>query len=153
MQDQHYDCTHSTPFISAAWFSGCSCIHKGRSTHVNTSRWSMPHPSTPLPLHAKEYLAGGESTASTATAALNMADFLADSELQQLHSDRIAQLQEEAEKRTQLAQKGHGIYSEITEGVYLPLQLPDLTAPEHQTLPVNVVLGCWLILFHFFKAN
>lgn len=64
----------------------------------------------------QEYLAGGESSASTTTAALNMADFLGDSELEQLHSDRIAQLQEQAEKRTQLAQKGHGIYSEISEG-------------------------------------
>ncbi|MEW5316602.1 MAG: hypothetical protein WDW38_007965 [Sanguina aurantia] len=71
--------------------------------------------------YAKEYLAGGESTASTTTAALNMADFLGDSELEQLHSDRIAQLQEQAEKRTQLAQKGHGIYSEISEGEFLEI--------------------------------
>ncbi len=42
-----------------------------------------------------------------------------DPELQNLHAERIAQLQSEREKRVQLQQKGHGQVTEITEGEFL----------------------------------
>ncbi|GFR48473.1 hypothetical protein Agub_g10164 [Astrephomene gubernaculifera] len=50
-----------------------------------------------------------------------MDDLMEDEELQKLHEDRIARLKAEREKRNQLTQKGHGTYSEITEGEFLEI--------------------------------
>ncbi|GLC39228.1 hypothetical protein PLESTB_000394100 [Pleodorina starrii] len=50
-----------------------------------------------------------------------MDDLMEDEELQKLHEERIARLKAEREKRNQQAQKGHGTYSEITEGDFLEI--------------------------------
>lgn len=42
-----------------------------------------------------------------------------DPELQKLHEERIAQLKSEREKRSAMAQQGHGEVTEITEGEFL----------------------------------
>jgi DNA-binding TFAR19-related protein (PDSD5 family) len=38
-----------------------------------------------------------------------MDDLLDDPELEQLHAERLAQMQREAEKRSKMQQKGHGV--------------------------------------------
>ncbi|KAG2493503.1 hypothetical protein HYH03_008319 [Edaphochlamys debaryana] len=48
-----------------------------------------------------------------------MDDLMDDEELQKLHEERIARLKAEKEKRSQQAQKGHGTYTEISEGDFL----------------------------------
>lgn len=55
---------------------------------------------------------------------IDVDDLLDDPELQRLHADRIASLQEEMEKRArakELSQRGHGVYTEITEGNFLEI--------------------------------
>ena len=44
-------------------------------------------------------------------------DLLDDPELERLHAERLAALQQESEKRQQLQRKGHGDYQEVEEGV------------------------------------
>ena len=43
-------------------------------------------------------------------------DLLDDPELERLHAERLAMLQQENEKRQQLQRKGHGDYQEVEEG-------------------------------------
>ena len=43
-------------------------------------------------------------------------DLLDDPELEKLHAERLAMLQQENEKRQQLQRKGHGEYQEVEEG-------------------------------------
>ena len=43
-------------------------------------------------------------------------DLLDDPELERLHAERVAMLQQENEKRQQLQRKGHGDYQEVEEG-------------------------------------
>ncbi|GIL44837.1 hypothetical protein Vafri_2299 [Volvox africanus] len=50
-----------------------------------------------------------------------MDDLMEDEELQKLHEERIARLKAEREKRNHLTQKGHGTYTEITEGDFLEI--------------------------------
>ncbi|KXZ50945.1 hypothetical protein GPECTOR_14g191 [Gonium pectorale] len=50
-----------------------------------------------------------------------MDELMEDEELQALHEERIARLKAEREKRNQQAQKGHGTYTEITEGDFLEI--------------------------------
>lgn len=46
-------------------------------------------------------------------------DLLDDPELERLHAERLAMLQQENEKRQQLQRKGHGDYQEVEEGDFL----------------------------------
>ena len=46
-------------------------------------------------------------------------DLLDDPELERLHSERLAALQKEAEKRVVLERKGHGEYQELQEGEFI----------------------------------
>jgi hypothetical protein len=50
-----------------------------------------------------------------------MDELMEDEELQKLHEERIARLKAEREKRNQQAQKGHGTYTEISEGEFLEI--------------------------------
>ncbi|PNW70386.1 hypothetical protein CHLRE_17g717750v5 [Chlamydomonas reinhardtii] len=50
-----------------------------------------------------------------------MDELMEDEELQALHEERIARLKAEREKRNQQAQKGHGTYTEISEGDFLEI--------------------------------
>ncbi len=51
--------------------------------------------------------------------AYDVADMMEDPELQKLHADRIAQMQQEREKRAEMQTKGHGLYQEIEEAEFL----------------------------------
>mmetsp|Transcript_12759 Transcript_12759/g.27630 ORF Transcript_12759/g.27630 Transcript_12759/m.27630 type:complete len:241 (+) Transcript_12759:115-837(+) len=57
----------------------------------------------------------------------NISELLDDPELQKLHADRIAQMQQEREQRVQMQQQGHGQITEITEGEFLEI----VTKTEH----------------------
>ncbi|GAX73850.1 hypothetical protein CEUSTIGMA_g1300.t1 [Chlamydomonas eustigma] len=46
-------------------------------------------------------------------------DMIDDPELQNLHAERIAKLQQEHERRVQMQHQGHGTVTEITEGEFL----------------------------------
>ena len=61
------------------------------------------------------------------TRSYNINEMMDDPELQNLHAERIAKLQSEHEKRQQMAHKGHGQVSEITEGEFLEV----VTKSEH----------------------
>lgn len=50
-----------------------------------------------------------------------MEELMEDEELQNLHEERIARLKAERERRNQLTQKGHGMYTEISEGEFLEI--------------------------------
>jgi len=56
---------------------------------------------------AQEMLAAGHGSAAS-TRAVDIDDFLDDPELERLHSERLAALQREVEKRAVLQRKGHG---------------------------------------------
>ncbi len=56
---------------------------------------------------AQEMLAAGHASAAS-TRAVDIDDFLDDPELERLHSERLAALQREVEKRAVLQRKGHG---------------------------------------------
>lgn len=47
---------------------------------------------------------------------IDIDDLLDDPELERLHAERLAALQQENEKRQQLQRKGHGEYQEVEEG-------------------------------------
>lgn len=49
----------------------------------------------------------------------NVSELMDDPELQKLHADRIAQMQQEREKRVHMQLKGHGEVTEISEGDFL----------------------------------
>lgn len=50
---------------------------------------------------------------------IDVDDLMDDPELEKLHEARLAALKEEAEKRAEMARKGHGALTEITEGDFL----------------------------------
>ena len=50
---------------------------------------------------------------------VNVKDFFDDPELEKLHEDRLAMLKQEAERRAEMQQKGHGSYEEVQEGEFL----------------------------------
>jgi len=50
---------------------------------------------------------------------IDVEDLKDDPELERLHSERLAQLQQEAEKRQEMQRKGHGEYQTIEEGDFL----------------------------------
>lgn len=56
---------------------------------------------------------------STVPGEVDLDELMNDPELEKLHSDRIAALKKEAEKRQALERKGHGEYREVTEGEFL----------------------------------
>ncbi len=73
--------------------------------------------------YKKEMLSEEAAKASKAGAhqVVAMNDLMEDEELQALHEERIARLKAEREKRQQLSQKGHGTYTEISEGEFLEI--------------------------------
>jgi thiol-disulfide isomerase/thioredoxin len=81
---------------------------------------------------AQSALAGQADQAAT----YDMADLVDDPELQKLHADRMAQLQQERERRAEMQQKGHGTYTEIEEGDFL-----------------EVVTKSHLVIVHFFHRE
>ena len=64
---------------------------------------------------------------SDQTRSYNINEMMDDPELQNLHADRIAQLQTEHERRLQMQRKGHGQVTEINEGDFLEV----VTKGEH----------------------
>ena len=58
---------------------------------------------------------------SSAHQQVDMDDLMNDPELERLHSERIARLKEEAEKRVELSRQGHGSLEDITEGEFLEI--------------------------------
>ena len=46
---------------------------------------------------------------------------LDDPDLEKLHSERLAALQQEVEKRSAMQRKGHGTYEEVAEGDFLEI--------------------------------
>ncbi|KAI3424886.1 hypothetical protein D9Q98_008270 [Chlorella vulgaris] len=70
--------------------------------------------------YKKELLAAqAAAAAGPSYAHVDMDDLLDDPELEQLHAERLAQMQREAEKRSKMQQKGHGAYEEVAEGDFL----------------------------------
>ncbi|KAK6924404.1 Thioredoxin domain [Dillenia turbinata] len=70
--------------------------------------------------YQKELLAQEKAQPSTtANQEVDLDDLMDDPELEKLHTDRIAALKKEAEKRQALKTQGHGEYREITEGDFL----------------------------------
>ena len=47
---------------------------------------------------------------------IDIDDLLNDPELERLHAERLAAIQQEAEKRQKLQRQGHGEYQEVQEG-------------------------------------
>lgn len=60
-----------------------------------------------------------ENARPAAMREVDIDDLLDDPELERLHSERIAALQKEAEKRVVLERKGHGEYQELHEGEFI----------------------------------
>ncbi|KAG9135803.1 hypothetical protein Leryth_002524 [Lithospermum erythrorhizon] len=56
---------------------------------------------------------------SSANQEVDLDELMDDPELEKLHSERIASLKKEAEKRQKLKTQGHGEYRDITEGDFL----------------------------------
>eukprot|EP01026_Neomeris_dumetosa_P007787 TRINITY_DN12416_c0_g1_i7.p2 TRINITY_DN12416_c0_g1~~TRINITY_DN12416_c0_g1_i7.p2 ORF type:complete len:224 (-),score=33.01 TRINITY_DN12416_c0_g1_i7:25-696(-) len=54
---------------------------------------------------------------------LDLDDLLNDPELERLHADRIAQMKQEAEKRTKQNKEGHGVYEEVKEADFLEIAI------------------------------
>ena len=48
-----------------------------------------------------------------------MDDLLNDPDLEKLHAERLAALQQEVEKRSAMQRKGHGTYEEVAEGDFI----------------------------------
>ncbi|XP_052179155.1 thioredoxin domain-containing protein PLP3A-like isoform X2 [Diospyros lotus] len=70
--------------------------------------------------YQKELLAQGKAQASTSVnQEVDLDELMDDPELEKLHSERIAALKKEAEKRQTLKNRGHGEYREVTEGDFL----------------------------------
>ncbi|KAK8957656.1 hypothetical protein KSP39_PZI000661 [Platanthera zijinensis] len=70
--------------------------------------------------YQKELVANDKAQASQSNAdEVDLDDLLDDPELEKLHSERIAALKKEAEKRELLKRRGHGEYREITEADFL----------------------------------
>ncbi|KIZ03525.1 hypothetical protein MNEG_4440 [Monoraphidium neglectum] len=63
--------------------------------------------------YAKE-LGEQEKARDEGPRAVDVDDLLDDPELEKLHSDRIAAMKQEAERRAELERKGHGSYEEVT---------------------------------------
>ena len=58
---------------------------------------------------------------------IDIDDLLDDPELERLHAERLATMQQEAEKRQKLQQRGHGEMQEISEGRLCPLRTATCT--------------------------
>lgn len=61
----------------------------------------------------------GDQNHTVQHAQIDVDDLMDDPELERLHSERLAQLQQEAEKRAEMKRKGHGDYEDIEEGEFL----------------------------------
>ncbi|GAB4821581.1 hypothetical protein N2152v2_008627 [Parachlorella kessleri] len=68
--------------------------------------------------YKKEVLSQQQKTGPT-HAEVDIDDLLDDPDLERLHAERLAKMRQEAERRVQLQQKGHGQYEEVQEGDFL----------------------------------